>query len=285
MRMGKLRECMKRDMEIRGFSPNTQQAYLHQVKALTRYFGRAPDALALEDIHTYQLHLTRVRKVSSSSLTQVVAALRFFYGVTCSKGWDIEQIPYPKTGRRLPVVLNQAELLRLFDSLKNLKHLAILMTLYAAGLRVSEVVRLRISDIDSQRMMLFIHEGKGRKDRYVPQSLRLLGVLREYWKLERPRHWLFPGQDERRPLTRASVHKFFKKAVRKTGIIKPITVHGIRHSYATHLLESGVDLRKIQLLLGHRSLRSTQIYTHVAQNDLDGTPSPLDLLLPDSIEP
>ena len=282
--MGKLRERMKRDMEIRGFSPNTQQAYLHQIKALTRYFGRSPDALTLEDIHTYQLQLTRERKVASSSLSQIVAALRFFYGVTCKKDWDIEKIPHPQRKRRLPVVLNQAVLLRLFDAVENLKHRTILMTLYAAGLRVSELVHLRISDIDSQRMVLFIHQGKGAKDRYVTLSHRLLGVLREYWKLERPEHWLFPGQDARRPLTRASVHKLFKKAVRKTGLIKPITVHGIRHSYATHLLESGVDIRKIQLLLGHRSLRSTQVYTHVARNDLDGTPSPLDLL-PDSIEP
>lgn len=281
--MGKLRERMKRDMEIRGFSPNTQRAYLHQVKALTRYFGRPPDALTLEDVQTYQLHLIRERKLARGSLSQIVSALRFFYGVTCKKDWDIEQIPHPKAGRRLPVVLNQAELLRLFDALKNLKHRAILMTLYAAGLRVSEVVHLRISDIDSQRMMLFVHHGKGRKDRYVTLSHRLLGVLREYWKLERPGYWIFPGPDDRRPLTRASVHKFFKKAVRKTGLIKPITVHGIRHSYATHLLESGVDIRKIQLLLGHRSLRSTQIYTHVARNDLAGTPSPLDLLS-DSIE-
>ncbi len=282
--MGKLRERMKRDMEIRDFSPNTQQAYLHQVKALARYFGRAPDGLTLEEIHTYQLHLIRERKIASSSLAQAVAALRFFYGVTCPKDWDIKQIPYPKRRRRLPVVFNQTELLRLFDAVQNFKHRAILMTLYAAGLRVSEVVHLRISDIDSQRMMIFVHQGKGRKDRYVTLSHRLLGVLREYWKLERPGHWLFPGQDGQRPLTRASVHKFFKKAVRKTGLIKPITVHCIRHSYATHLLESGVDIRKIQLLLGHRSLRSTQVYTHVARNDLDGTPSPLDLL-PDAIEP
>jgi integrase/recombinase XerD len=284
MHMGKLRERMKRDMEIRGFSPNTQQAYVHQVKALARYFGRAPDGLALEEIHTYQLYLTRERKIASSSLAQAVAALRFFYSVTCKKDWDIELIPYPKRRRRLPVVFNQTELLRLFDAVQNFKHRAILMTLYAAGLRVSEVVHLRIGDIDSQRMMIFVQQGKGRKDRYVTLSHRLLGVLREYWKLERPGHWLFPGQDGQRPLTRASVHKFFKKAVRKTGLIKPITVHCIRHSYATHLLESGVDIRKIQLLLGHRSLRSTQIYTHVARNDLDGTPSPLDLL-PDAIEP
>jgi len=282
--MGKLRERMKRDMEIRGFSPNTQQAYLHQVTSLARFFGRAPDTFTLEEIHTYQLYVTRERKIATSSLTQIVSALRFFYGVTCNKDWDIERIPYPKKKHRLPVVMNQTELLRLFAAVENFKHRTILMTLYAAGLRVSEVVCLRVSDIDSQRMMIFVHQGKGRKDRYVTLSHRLLGVLREYWKLERPMPWLFPGQDDRRPLTRSSVHQFFKKGVRKAAIIKPITVHSIRHSYATHLLESGVDIRKIQLLLGHRSLRSTQVYTHVARNDLDGTPSPLDLL-PDAIEP
>jgi len=280
--MGELRERMKRDMEIRGFSPHTQLAYLRRVAALTRYLGRSPDEVSVEEIQRYQLYLTRERKVAWGTFNQTVSALRFFYGVTCKTDWSIEQIPYHKAGRRLPVVLNQREMQRLLEALENLKHRAIVMALYAGGLRVSEVVRLRPSDVDSQRMMLRVHRGKGGKDRYVMLSHRLLGVLREYWKMERPVHWLFPGQDPQHPLTRAAVHKFFKKAVRKAGIVKPITVHGIRHSFATQLLESGVDIRKIQLLLGHRSLRSTQIYTHVARNDLNGTPSPLDLL-PDSV--
>jgi site-specific recombinase XerD len=281
--MGELRERMKRDMEIRGFSPHTQLAYLRRVAALTRHLGRSPDEVGLDEIQRYQLYLTRERKVAWGTFNQTVSALRFFYGVTCKKDWDIEQIPYHKAGRRLPVVLNQREMQRLLEALENLKHRAIVMTLYAGGLRVSEVVQLRPSDVDSQRMMIRVHRGKGGKDRYVMLSYRLLGVLREYWKMERPVHWLFPGQDPQRPLTRAAVHKFFKKAVRKARIAKPITVHGIRHSFATQLLESGVDIRKIQLLLGHRSLRSTQIYTHVARNDLNGTPSPLDLL-PDSVD-
>ena len=281
--MGELRERMKKDMEIRGFSPNTQQAYIGRVAALARYLGCSPDVVGVEEIQRYQLYLTRERKVAWGTFNQTVSALRFFYGVTCKKDWEIQQIPYQKAGRRLPVVLNQQEVLRLLEAVENLKHRAILMTLYAAGLRVSEVVKLRPSDVDSQRMMLRVYRGKGGKDRYVMLSHRLLGVLREYWKIERPVHWLFPGQNPERSLTRAAVHKFFKKAVRKAGIIKPITVHGIRHSFATQLLESGVDIRRIQLLLGHRSLRSTQIYTHVARNDLNGTPSPLDLL-PDSID-
>lgn len=227
---GKLRERMKRDMEIRGFSPHTQLAYLRRVAALTRYLGRSPDEVGLEEIQRYQLYLTRERKVAWGTFNQTVSALRFFYGVTCKQDWVIEQIPYHKAGRRLPVVLNQQEVQRLLEEVENLKHRAIVMTLYAGGLRVSEAVQLRPSDVDSQRMMLRVHRGKGGKDRYVMLSRRLLGVLREYWKVERPVHWLFPGKDPRRPLTRAAVHKFFKKAVRKAGIVKPITVHGIRHS-------------------------------------------------------
>lgn len=226
----------------------------------------------------------RDRKVSWSSFNQVVAALRFFYGVTLEKEWDIRRIPYHKTGRKLPVVLGQEEMRRLFDAVKNPKHRAILMTAYASGLRVSEVVHLRVSDIDSQRMTIRVAQGKGRRDRYVMLSEKLLIVLREYWKLKRPRHWLFPGMDVQQPLNRATVHKVFIKARRNAGILEPITVHGLRHSFATHLLESGVNIRKIQLLLGHRSLRSTQVYTHVAKDDLNRTISPFDLL-PESTEP
>jgi site-specific recombinase XerD len=152
------------------------------------------------------------------------------------------------------------------------------MTAYAGGLRVSEVTHLRVNDVDGQRMMLRVEQGKGRQDRYVMLSHKLLVVLREYWSAYKPRHWLFTGQNPERPLTRAGVHKFFQKARRKAGITKRISVHSLRHSFATHLLENGVNIRKIQLLLGHRSLRSTQIYTHVARDYLEDTPSPLDIL-------
>ncbi|MCP3995547.1 MAG: tyrosine-type recombinase/integrase [bacterium] len=269
---------MERDLQIRGFSRSTQQCYLARMKAMVRFFMRPPDELTLEDIHSYQLHLTRDRKVCWSSFNQSVGAIRFFYGVTLNNDWDIQRIPYQKTGRKLPVVLSGEEVSKLFQVVTNIKHRAILMTAYAGGLRVSEVTHLRVSDVDGQRMMLRVEQGKGRQDRYVMLSHKLLAVLREYWKTYKTRHWLFTGQNPERPLTRASVHKFFQKARLKAGITKKASVHVLRHSFATHLLESGINIRKIQLLLGHRSLRSTQIYTHVARDYLEDTPSPLDIL-------
>jgi len=276
--MGEFRDRMERDLQIRGFSRSTQQCYLARMKAMVRFFMRPPDELTLEDIHSYQLYLTRDRKVCWSSFNQSVGAIRFFYGVTLNKDWDIQRIPYQKTGRKLPVVLSVEEVSKLFQVVTNLKHRSILMTAYAGGLRVSEVTHLHISDVDGQRMMLRVEQGKGRQDRYVMLSHKLLAVLREYWKMYKTRHWLFTGQNPERPLTRASVHKFFQKARLKAGITKKASVHVLRHSFATHLLESGVNIRKIQLLLGHRSLRTSQIYTHVAQDDLEGTPSPRDIL-------
>jgi len=276
--MGEFRDRMEQDLQIRGFSPSTQYCYLARMKAMVRFFMRPPDELTLEDIHTYQLHLTRDRKIGWATFNQSVGAIRFFYGVTLNRDWDIRRIPYQKTGRKLPVVLSCEEVSKLFQVVTNIKHRAILMTAYAGGLRVSEVTHLRVRDVDGQRMMLRVEQGKGRQDRYVMLSHRLLAVLREYWKTYKVRHWLFAGQNPERPLTRAAVHKFFHKARLKAGISKRVSVHGLRHSFATHLLESGINIRKIQLLLGHRSLRSTQIYTHVARDYLKDTPSPLDIL-------
>jgi site-specific recombinase XerD len=269
---------MERDLQIRGFSLSTQRCYLARMKALVRFFRRPPDQLTLDDIHTYQLHLTREQKVCWASFNQSVCAIRFFYGVTLNKDWDIRRIPYQKTGRRLPVVLSCEEVTKLFQAVDNLKHRTMLMTAYAAGLRVSEVTHLQLSDVDGQRMTLRVEQGKGRQDRYVMLSHKLLGVLREYWRSYRTRHWLFEGQKPQEPLSRSAVQKVFKKARLKAGISKKVSVHGLRHSFATHLLESGVNIRKIQLLLGHRSLQSTQIYTHVARDYLEDTPSPLDIL-------
>jgi len=276
--MGQFRDRMHRDLQIRGFSRSTQQCYLTRMKALVRFFRRPPDELTLDDIHSYQLHLTRDRKVCWASFNQSVCAIRFFYGVTLNKDWDIQRIPFQKTGRKLPVVLSCKEVTKLFQAVENLKHRTMLMTVYAAGLRVSEVTHLHTSDIDGQRMTLRIEQGKGRQDRYVMLSHKLLVVLREYWKSYRTRHWLFEGQNPQAPLSRSAVQKVFKNAKLKAGISKKVSVHGLRHSFATHLLESGVNIRKIQLLLGHRSLQSTQIYTHVARDYLKDTPSPLDIL-------
>jgi integrase/recombinase XerD len=222
--------------------------------------------------------LLEERKCSASTINVAVAALRFFYSVTLGVEWDVTRVPYQKRGRRLPEILSRAEVRRLLSVLNNLKHRSLLATTYAGGLRVSEVVRLRISDIDSQRMVLRIHQGKGRKDRYVMLSQTLVYLLRQYWRAYRPEHWLFPGMLPGCPLTRSSLQRVFTQAKTRAEITKAVTVHSLRHAFATHLLESGTNIVVIQRLLGHRSLRSTEIYTHVASNYLTDTSSPLDAL-------
>ena len=239
---------------------------------------RPPDKLTVEDINSFQLHLTRERKVAWNTFNVYVFAIRSYFLGTLKRDWNIKFIPYQKTGRKLPEILHGKELSAMFQSLSNIKHLSILMTTYSAGLRISETTHLKVSDIDSQRMVIRVDQGKGRKDRYVPLSETLLPVLRQYWTTVRSRDWLFPGQDPKKPLTRSSVEMVFKKAKKNAGIKKNVTVHSLRHSFATHLMEKGVDIRTIQQLLGHRSLSSTMIYTHVAENYISTTGSPLDRL-------
>ena len=275
--MGHYREQFERDLQIRGLSPKTVEHYVCCVKELVRYFMRSPDKLTLEDINQFQLHLTKERKLAWSTFNVYVHAIRSFFKTTLERDWDIKHIPYQKTGRKLPEILNGEELRALFDR-KNIKHRAILMTTYAAGLRISEVKNLRVSDIDSERMVIRVEQGKGRKDRYVMLSEELLSVLRQYWKVVRPPHYLFPGRNPDRPLRRGSVQKVFEKAKTAAKITKKVSMHSLRHSFATHLLENGTDIRTIQQLLGHRNLTSTQIYTHVAKNYLNATSSPLDTL-------
>ena len=276
--MGKCRDLMLQEMQIRGFSENTQKVYLGRMGQFVGFFMRPPDELALEDIHRYQVHLTQVEAVSWGVFNQSVAAIRFFYREAIHKEWDIKRIPYQKTGRKLPVVMSRDEVSALFGTVENLKHRALLLTVYAGGLRVSETVNLRVSDIDSQRMVVRVDQGKGRKDRYVMLSPTLLEALRAYWKATRPQPWLFPGQKPGCHLTRSAAERVFDQARDAAGIAKKVTIHSLRHSFATHLLESGTNIRVIQLLLGHRSLRSTEVYTHVAGNYLSETKSPLDTL-------
>jgi len=274
--MGQFRDRYVRDLQIRGYSPNTVKQYVYCVKILVKHFMRPPDELTVEDINAFQLYLTKERKVATATFNVYVFAIRYFFLKTLKKDWEIKIIPYQRTGRKLPEVLSSAELSTLFKSLSYIKHLALFMTTYSAGLRVSEVVHLRVSDIDSRRMVIRVDQGKGRKDRYVPLSETLLPVLRQYWKLVRPTDWLFQGMNPKKPLATRSVAKAFKKAKEKVGITKNVTVHSLRHSFASHLLEKGVDIRTIQRLLGHRSLTSTMIYTHVAENYINVAGSPLD---------
>lgn len=272
---------MDRELRIRGLAENTGKSYLGTMRCFVRHFMRPPDELTAEDVKRYQLFLTKERRVSWSTFNIHVCSIRFFYRNVLAVKWDVEAIPYQKTGKRLPVVLSGEEVVALLDAATNLKHRAILMTLYAAGLRASEATHLRVADIDSRRMMIRVAQGKGRKDRYVMLSAKLLEILRRYWLEQRPEPWLFPGQDPARPLTRDSVERVFVRAKEKAGIRKSVHPHTLRHSFATHLLERGVNIRVIQRLLGHRSLRSTEIYTHVAETYVRDTKSPLDDLLPD----
>jgi site-specific recombinase XerD len=287
--MTPLRQRMLEEMEIRNYSAHTKATYLRQVAHFARYFGRSPEALGPEHIRAYQLHLSRERRLSTSTVISAVSALRFFYNVTLKKGWPLgEAIPMPKLPQKLPVVLSPEEVLRLLDAVKSLKHRAVLTTCYAAGLRISEACHLKVTDVDSQRMVLRIEQGKGQRDRYVMLSPRLLEILREWWRWRRPRHWLFPGEDPQAPITTGTVARACQLAHWRSGLTKPVHPHALRHAFAVHLLEAGTDVRTIQLLLGHRSLDTTSKYLRIATVTVCSTTSPLDLLprpLPPPITP
>ena len=276
--MTPLRQRMLEDMGIRNLAENTQSAYLQQIAAYARYFNRSPDQLGPEAVRTYQLYLMEVRALTPSSICVATGALRFLYKVTLKRTWAVEEIPMPKRPRKLPEILSPEEVMHFLNAITNHKHRAILMTAYAAGLRVSEATHLKVTDIDSQRMMLRVEQGKGMKDRYVMLSPRLLDILRTYWKSARPTRWMFPGEVPGQPITREAVGLACQKARRDSGITKPITPHSLRHAFASHLLESGANLRTIQLLLGHRSLATTARYLKVATSTVCATASPFDLL-------
>jgi integrase/recombinase XerD len=276
--MTPLRRRMIEDMTLRNFAPRTIQVYVERVATFARHFGTPPERLGPEHIRGYLLHLIQERHVSWSYYNQALCALKFLYRITLRRDWVVDDVVCPKQPRKLPVVLSPQEVARFFAAITHLKHRAILMTAYAAGLRVSEVTRLRVADIDSQRMVLRIRQAKGQKDRFVGLSPRLLEILRAYWKAARPADYLFPGRDPDRPITSKAVHLACQAARRRSGLDKHVTVHTLRHSFATHLLEDGTDLRTIQILLGHRSLSTTARYLHVATAALRSTRSPLDRL-------
>jgi site-specific recombinase XerD len=279
-----LRRRMIEDMTVRNLSPATQQSYVNAVSKLSRHFGRSPDRLGLEDVHAFQVHLVATG-VSWPSLNQIVCALRFFYGVTLGQDAVPERIAYAREPSKLPVVLSADEVVRFLEAIPSLKSRMALTTVYAAGLRVSEVVLLKIADIDSQRMVIRVEQGKGGKDRYVMLSPQLLTILRTYWRLTRPKRWLFPGRDDERPLVPNVLHAACRSACAAAGLSKQVTVHTLRHTFATHLLESGADVRIIQVLLGHASLSSTARYTRVATKTISNTPSPLDRLRLEVVPP
>jgi site-specific recombinase XerD len=273
------------DMKLRNFAPRTIEVYVSRVAAFARHFGRSPEHLGRDEVRAYLLHLVHEKHVCWSSFNQTVAGLRFLYEVTLGREGVLVHVACPKQPKKLPVVLSLDEVARFFAAIVGIKHRAILMTAYAAGLRISEVVALRVDDIDSQRMVLRIRQAKGRRDRYVMLSPRLLALLREYWQAARPTEWLFPGEIPGRPLSVGTVHRVCVQAARDAGLGKHVTVHTLRHSFATHLLEAGTDIRTIQVLLGHRNLKTTAVYTHVSPLAVETTRSPLDRLGPLPGEP
>jgi site-specific recombinase XerD len=273
-------------MQIRNFTANTQAAYLQQIVLLARYYHQSPEALGPQQVQAYQLYLTNERKLAPGSLCTVAAALRFLFHVTLKRDWALDDIPIPKKPLKLPVVLSPEEIKRFLECVGSLKHRTLLTVAYAAGLRVSEATHLKVGDIDSQRMVIRVEQGKGQKDRYVMLSARLLEELRAYWKRARPAPWLFPGDIPGQPISRHAVAQACEKARRVAGIDKPVTPHSMRHAFATHLLEAGADVRRIQLLLGHRSLATTSHYLKVATSSVCAAVSPFDLLpQPEPIEP
>jgi len=272
-----LRQRMLDDMAFRNMSPNTQKVYTYAVANFARFHGRSPDRLGLEEVRDYRLHLL-ARGLKATSINPIIGALRFFYGTTLGQKELAEQIPFARKEDTLPAVLTRDEVVRLLKSVPDLKMRTALITIYATGLRVSEVVALTARDIDSKRMVIQVRQGKGRKDRYVMLSEQLLAILRDYWRRRRPSECLFPGPDPARAITTRSLQRACREAANAAGLDKAATVHTLRHSFATHLLEQGVDIRVIQDLLDHRQITSTTRYTRVAINTIRQIQSPLELL-------
>jgi integrase/recombinase XerD len=276
--MGVLRDQMIRELQLRRHRAATQKAYLEAVVGLTKHFRIAPDQLSARQVQDYLLYLMLERKLHWNSVNSICSGLKFFYGKTLKRADVALAMPLRRTPRQLPEILSASELVSLFAAADNLQHRALLMTTYGGGLRVSEVCHLRPRDIDSQRMMIRVVSGKGAKDRYTVLSVRLLQELRAYWKAYRPLTWLFPARRPERAFNDDKARVVFNDAKAKAGIRKAGSIHLLRHCFATHLLEAGVDLRSIQMLMGHASISSTIWYLHLTCKNLNATQNPLDLL-------
>jgi len=273
---------MIEDMTLRNLSPHTVEAYVLAVKQFANHYGRSPEQLSAGHAREYLLHLVRDQHASWSRYNLARCGLQFLFRITLGRDEHFEKLPCARTPRRLPTVLAPEELRRLFDVARDPRHKALLMTLYGAGLRLSEALALKLADIDSRRMLIHVRLGKGTgggKDRMVKLSAQLLNALRDYWRLRHPKNWLFPrASDPDRPMEDGTAYRAVVRAARRAGITKRVSPHTLRHSYATHLLDAGTDLRTIQLLLGHGNLKTTTIYLHVSQAKLNAAASPLDRL-------
>ncbi len=278
--MTKLRQQMDDDMLAQGCADRTRESYLEAVTGLARFYRRSPDQITDAEIQAYVVHLLRDRQLSWSTCNIVVCGLRFFYHITLKRDRTAFSIPSPRRSGKLPIVLSPEEVQRLLTHAANEKQRTMLMTAYAAGLRLSEVLHLQVADIDAARMTIRVAQGKGGKDRYTVLSGRLLETLRAYWKVARPTDWLFPapGKAPARPMDRSSLQKAYQRAKRRAGLTKPGGIHTLRHCFATHLLEAGVDLHTIQRLMGHGHLSTTTRYFQLTRHTHAEPGSPLDLL-------
>jgi integrase/recombinase XerD len=276
--MTPLRQRFIDDLRLRNYARRTIETYVSQVVAFARHFGRSPDLLGPNEVRVYQLHLLE-RRVSWSTFNQAVCALRFFYGTTLGRPEQLPFIPYGKRPKTLPSVLSPDEVLRLLNAAQPGRDRLFLQVAYGCGLRLSELTHVRVGDIDSARMILHVRQGKGAKDRLVPLAPRLLEELRAYWRMYRPHAWLFPGHQPNQPISGGNVQRRFGLARKQASLSKRCSMHTLRHSYATHLLEAGVDLVTLKALLGHTSLETTAHYLHLSTRRLQQTPSLLDLLV------
>jgi integrase/recombinase XerD len=276
--MGALRKQMDGDLVVRGMSVRTREAYLGAVAGLAKHYGRRPDQISEQAVQDYLLHLIEKRKLAWSSCNIVAQGLRFFYGVTLKRPEVQFRIPRARQPQKLPQILAREEVVALLANTANLKHRAILMTAYGAGLRLNEICNLKLTDIDSARMTIRVEQGKGAKDRYTLLSPRLLGELRRYWSVYRPKVWLFTRRGGLEPISDTTVHRIYHHAKARAGITKEGGIHSLRHAFATHLLEGGVDIHTIQRLMGHGHISTTMRYFHLARKHLTSTTSPLDLL-------
>ena len=285
--MTPLRRRMLEDMQLRNLCPETQRNYVHHISGLARFYQTSPEHLSLEEIREYQLYLTNERRLSPESVNQFVSAAKFLYHVTLETPWPENVLPRARVPHKLPVVLSEIEVSEFFQHVSTIRYRAALMTAYGAGLRVSEVVALHVGDIDSKRMLIRVQQGKGKKDRYAMLSRRLLEVLKCWWRSWHPagqRHhaspedWLFPGWRKGHHMNGQSLQTACREAARAAGLSKRVTVHTLRHSFSTHLLESGTDIRIIQALLGHSSIATTERYLLVSNKVAAATTSPLDRL-------
>ena len=281
--MGQLRDRMEQDLVLRGLSPSTRKIYLLYARKFVAFHGRPPQEMGEAEVRQFLLHLIRTERVSAETYRQVHAAVKFLYSVTLGRCWEVRRIPFRKRPKRLPAVLSRDEIAALLRAVRRPRYRVLLATLYAAGLRINEGCRLRIEDIDSSQMVIHVRGAKGQKDRQTVLGAELLHVLRRYWLIDRPQPWLFPGRTRAGHLCDTSVRQVFQDACRRAGIRRRCTPHTLRHSFATHLLESGVELVVIQRMLGHHSIRTTSIYTHVATDHLCKSPSLLAQLDPDAV--